>query len=158
MPKFTNHFTCNCGVFFAFLKKGGPNISETIMRSVFFLLLACAFLSCKQDTTGPHPQNYELNQNWPNPFRDTTHIAYGVLSVGGNTTGPHVRLVIYDRFENLEKTLVDQINHPASYDTVIWNGRNANYEKAPAGVYYIELQTIDNSGITVQNRIVALKQ
>ena len=56
------------------------------MRSVFFLL-ACASLSC-QDITGPHPQYYELNQNWPNPFSDTTRIAYGVPSVGGNSLGP----------------------------------------------------------------------
>ena len=127
------------------------------MRSVFFLIFAFIFLSCQQDTTGPHPENYELNQNWPNPFSDTTNIYYGVPSVG-NTMGPHVRLIVYDRFENLEKTLVDQVNHPAAKDTVIWNGRNANYEKAPAGVYYIELQTIDNTGTTVQCRIAALKQ
>jgi flagellar hook assembly protein FlgD len=67
-------------------------------------------------------------------------------------------VVVLDRFENLEKTLVDQVNHSASIDTVIWNGRNANYEKAPSGVYYIEIQTIDNGTTTVQGRIAALKQ
>jgi hypothetical protein len=143
--------------FLFFLNKDSPIIPEAIMRSVFFALLACAFVSC-QDTTGPHPESYELNQNWPNPFTDTTNIYYGVPSVGGNTIGPHVRLVVYDRFENVEKMLVDQINHPAARDTVIWNGYNAKYEKSPVGVYYIELQTLDNTGTTVQKRIAVLKQ
>jgi hypothetical protein len=132
------------------------------MRYVIFHLLAftffsLTFFSCKQDITGVHPETYVLSQNWPNPFRDTTHISYGVPSVGNNP-GPHVRVVVLDRFENLENTLVDQFNHSASIDTVLWNGRNANYEKAPAGVYYIEIQTIDNGNTTVQGRIAALKQ
>jgi hypothetical protein len=148
--------------FSLFLLNESLSISEAIMRYVFFHLLACiffscTFLSCKQDITGLHPESYVLNQNWPNPFRDTTHISYGVPSVGNNP-GPHIRVVIYDRFENLEKTLVDQVNHSASMDTIIWNGRNANYEKASAGIYYIELQTIDNGNTTVQVRIAALKQ
>jgi hypothetical protein len=129
------------------------------MRYMFYLLFLYEFVSssCKQDVTGPHPEWYELKQNWPNPFRDSTHIAYGVPSVGNNI-GPHVRVAVYDRFENLQKTLVDQVNHSASIDTVMWNGRNSKYEKAPAGIYYIELQTIDADNKTVQVRIAAIKQ
>ncbi len=127
------------------------------MRYVFFLLLACTFLSCKQDITDSHPEWYELKQNWPNPFKDTTYICYGIPSVN-NYSGPHVRLIIYDRFKNIEAKLVDRFNHPASTDTVMWNGRNSNYEKSPAGIYYIELQTIDDNSTTVCVRIAALKQ
>jgi hypothetical protein len=129
------------------------------MRYYFCLVLLSAFFSysCKQDVTGPHPEWYELRQNWPNPFKDTTYISYGVPSVGNNI-GPHVRVVVVDRFKNIEVILVDQINHSASIDTVIWIGRNSKYEKVPAGIYYIELQTVDADNVMVRNRIAALKQ
>jgi len=130
-----------------------------IMRYIYYLLFLYAFVSfsCKQGVTDPHPEWYELKQNWPNPFKDTTFVSYGVPSVG-NAPGPHVRVVVIDRFGNIEVKLVDQINHSAMTDTVMWNGRNAKYEKSPAGIYYIDLQTVDTDDITVRARIALLKQ
>jgi flagellar hook assembly protein FlgD len=75
-----------------------------------------------------------------------------------NDTGPWVRIVIKDRFDQTEATLVDTYNHPAGVDTVLWNGRGANYQKVPAGIYYIELQQLNGNDVYVQGRQVALKQ
>ncbi|MBN1397240.1 MAG: hypothetical protein JXA06_04325 [Bacteroidetes bacterium] len=129
------------------------------MRYLFFLVLIGAFFSfsCKQDVVEPNPEWYELKQNWPNPFKDTTYISYGVPTVNDGP-GPHIRLIIYDRFENAEIILVDRHNHPAMIDTVLWNGRNSNYGKSTAGIYYIELQEFNGTDIIVRARILALKQ
>jgi hypothetical protein len=127
------------------------------MKYVFLCIIALLILSCQEVVNTP-PLTYDLKQNYPNPFSDTTWIIYGVPSVGKNTSGPHVRIVIKDRFDNAEKMLVDIYNHPAGYDTVIWNGRGTNYQKVPAGIYYIELQELSQGEVYVQGRRVALIQ
>jgi len=127
------------------------------MKFIFIAVLGFCFISC-QDVINIPPPSYDLKQNYPNPFTDTTWIIYGVPAVGGNSTGPRVRLVVKDRFNHTEATLVDVSNHFAGYDTVLWNGRGANYQKVPAGIYYIELQQISGGDVYVQGRQVALKQ
>jgi hypothetical protein len=127
------------------------------MKYVILCILVLPFISCQEIVNAP-PLSYDLKQNYPNPFTDTTWIIYGVPSVGANATGPWIRIVIKDRFNHTEATLVDTHNHPAGYDTVIWNGRGANYQKVPAGIYYIELQQLTQGDVYVQGRQVALKQ
>jgi len=127
------------------------------MKYVILYILAFSFISCQEIVNTP-PPTYVLKQNYPNPFTDTTRIIYGVPFVGANATGPHVRLVIKDRFNYTEATLIETYNHPAGTDTVIWNGRGANYQKVPAGIYYIELQQLTEGNVYVQGRQVALKQ
>jgi hypothetical protein len=129
------------------------------MKYAYLGIIFLFFISCKdQAINNPPPPAYDLKQNYPNPFTDTTWIIYGVPSVGPNATGPWVRVVIKDRFNQTEATLVDTHNHPAGYDTVIWTGRGANYQKVPAGIYYIELQQLTGGDVYVQGRQIALKQ
>jgi hypothetical protein len=127
------------------------------MKYVIFCILASVFISCQGINNTP-PPSYDLKQNYPNPFTDSTWIIYDVPSVGKNVTGPWVRIVIKDRFNQTEATLVDIYNHPAGVDTVLWNGRGANYQKVPAGIYYIELQQLIQGDVYVEGRQVALKQ
>jgi len=129
------------------------------MKYVFLCAIVLVFISCKdQAIDNTPPLGYDLKQNFPNPFTDTTWIIYGVPFAGTNATGPWVRLVIKDRFDHTEATLVDTHNHPAGYDTVLWTGRGANYQKVPAGIYYIELQQLTEGDVFIQGRQIALKQ
>ena len=127
------------------------------MKYIILCIAALSFISCQGINNTP-PPSYDLKQNYPNPFTDSTWIIYGVPSAGKNAAGPWVRIVIKDRFNQTEATLVDTYNHPAGYDTVVWNGRGANYQKVPAGIYYIELQQLNGNDVYVQGRQVALKQ
>jgi len=129
------------------------------------LLFSLLFISCaNQEVIGIPPETYVLQQNYPNPFTDTTRIIYGVPYVGEGNSAPWVRLVIYDRFLQRQVILVDDPTHPAKTDTVLWTGYGTNGAKVSPGLYYIELQQIngtldDNeSNVDVVRRITALKQ
>lgn len=131
------------------------------MKYLLLCILVLPFVSC-QETVNTPSSSYELKQNYPNPFTDTTVIVYGIPPVGSSSIGPHVRVVVNDRFNCTQATLVDNINHPAGHDfRVVWNGRGPNYQKSPPGIYYIELQQLNaqgQSGTYVHVRRVALKQ
>ncbi len=122
------------------------------------MLCVCAyfFVSCQGIVNTP-PSGYELQQNFPNPFIDTTVIIYGIPYIGQGATGPKIRVVVNDRFNVTQATLVSTSNHPAGTFRVVWNGRGANHQKVAPGIYFIELQQL-NDGTMVQGRCVALKQ
>ncbi|MFA6467753.1 MAG: hypothetical protein WCW35_02575 [Bacteroidota bacterium] len=118
----------------------------------FSLLLL--FGSCEdQEIVGIPPSDYELKQNRPNPFVDTTLIEYGIPSVG--TSPPRIRIMVYDRFHDRVVLLRDSSSHPAGIFTIGWRPFNT----LPAGLYYIELQKV--TGILQENivlkRIATLK-
>ncbi|MDE3058040.1 MAG: hypothetical protein KGJ59_08800 [Bacteroidota bacterium] len=127
-------------------------------------LPAFLFLSCgEQEIVGIPPSQYELKQNYPNPFLDTTVVEYGVPDVSPSAA-PYIRLIVYDRFKVKQAVLIDHGDHPAGWFKVTWNGRGVNGFKVQAGIYYIELQQVVFQGIFspaevyVVNRIAALKQ
>jgi hypothetical protein len=130
------------------------------MRYLILGIFILSFSGCQQDTVNTPPPTYTLSQNFPNPFTDTTVVNYGIPSVSG--TGPWIRIVVNDRFNQTMATLVNTHNHSAGTFSVTWNGRRSNFEKVPAGIYYIELQRMDSHGgdddKTVYDRKIALKQ
>jgi hypothetical protein len=132
-----------------------------ISFSLMILLSACT----DQQIVNTPPPTYELKQNYPNPFSDTTRIEYGVPYVGQGGTAPWLRLIVYDRFGVAQATLMENGAHPAGTSfTVTWNGRGVNGVKVPSGLYFIELQQCnvvtqkDKSDLVVLLRITALKQ
>ncbi len=133
----------------------------------FFLVLFALllFVSCEdQQVVGVPPETYTLNQNYPNPFTDTTRIIYGVPQISPSSPGPWIRLAVYDRFLQRQELLVDNHNHFAGYDTVTWTGYGINGARVAPGLYYIELQKVsgalsDNEdNVEVLRRITALKK
>ncbi len=127
-----------------------------------FMLL---FSSCaEQQIVNTPPNTYELKQNYPNPFPDTTRIEYGVPYVGPGGAAPWLRIVVYDRFNVKQTTLMENGAHDAGTFNVTWSGRGVNGVKVPAGLYYIELQqrngvvSKSENDLIVLLRITALKQ
>ncbi|HMB89576.1 MAG TPA: FlgD immunoglobulin-like domain containing protein [Rhodothermales bacterium] len=74
-----------------------------------------------------------LLENYPNPFRERTTIAYEV-----HQAGP-VTLAIYDLLGRTIATLVDA-RQPVGRHHVTWDGRNASGQPLAAGTYFYRLQ------------------
>lgn len=74
------------------------------------------------------PIDWELSQNFPNPFNPTTNIRYGLPKAS------YVTLKIFDMLGREVATLVNGAQEPG-YKSVQWNGTTA-----ASGVYYYRLQ------------------
>ncbi|MBS1517649.1 MAG: T9SS type A sorting domain-containing protein [Bacteroidetes bacterium] len=74
------------------------------------------------------PANFELDQNFPNPFNPVTVISYKISEVA------FVRLTVYDILGNEISGLVNEKQNPGSYSAV-FDGSNS-----AAGVYFYKLE------------------
>ncbi|GEM_PF-1464181 len=136
-------------------------MKHCILIIAFFSLLlsSCA----EQQIVNAPPSTYYLDQNFPNPFKDSTVVEYGIPYVEPNNPAPWIRIVVLDRFNELQATLVDNPNHPAGSNfRVTWDALGANGFTVPTGVYYIELEQLrfpaGSGDVAVLKRIAALKQ
>ncbi len=77
--------------------------------------------------------DFNLSNNYPNPFNPTTVIEYTVPKAGP------VNLTIYDMLGNKVRTLVDQDMSPGTYHAV-WDGRDNTGNTVSTGVYFYQLQ------------------
>lgn len=85
------------------------------------------------------PQNFTLDQNFPNPFNPTTQIRFG-LPMSAN-----VIITIY----NLLGEVVNQLGNKdmnAGVHTVQWNGDDVSGVKVSSGIYFYELNANGNNG------------
>jgi len=89
--------------------------------------------SVKDGADGPISGDVELAQNSPNPFHETTEIKY-IVPGGG-----YVSLKVYGVSGRHVTTLVDGYQTPG-HKAVRWNGRAADGQRLPSGVYYCRLQ------------------
>jgi len=78
-------------------------------------------------------KEYELGQNFPNPFNPITTIGYKVMNEG------FISIKIYDILGNEVKTLVNEVKSPGMYN-VNWEGDNNLGEKLTSGVYFYHMQ------------------
>ena len=73
-----------------------------------------------------------LFQNYPNPFRERTTIAYEIAQPGT------VTITVYDMLGRRVSTLVDG-DQPAGRHEVTWNGRNSGGRAVATGTYFYRL-------------------
>jgi lysophospholipase L1-like esterase len=71
---------------------------------------------------------FELSQNFPNPFNPKTRIQYSVSTVG------NVYLKIFDILGNLITALVDEVKQPGMYEV------DFDASKLSSGIYFYSLQ------------------
>lgn len=79
------------------------------------------------------PNTYKLNQNFPNPFNNTTEIKYFIPN--GGFSDNLVNLSIYNSIGEKIKTLVNELQEPGEYK-VVFDGRNL-----VSGTYFFRLVT-----------------
>ena len=80
------------------------------------------------------PAETVLQQNYPNPFDDETTLGYSLSEAG------LVEIQLFDVLGRLVLTLVEGTKDAGQYQ-VVWNGYDQLGKKAPAGMYFIQLQT-----------------
>ena len=85
------------------------------------------------------PENYELSQNFPNPFNPATTIRYGLPRTERET------LKVYNLLGEEVVTLVDNEQQEAGYHVAIWDGRNRDGSIVANGVYIYRLQAGSSS-------------
>jgi hypothetical protein len=85
-----------------------------------------------------------LLQNFPNPFRSSTTLAFTVAGSGGSLKP--VTVAIFDVEGRLIRTLVDTDLAPGPY-AVAWDGRDSKGGACPAGLYMYRLHVKGESPI-----------
>jgi len=80
------------------------------------------------------PTNFQLSQNFPNPFNPKASIRFTLL------VQDHVTLKVYNSLGQLMQTLVDANQAAANY-VVSWDGRDYSGNQAASGVYFYKLET-----------------
>jgi hypothetical protein len=92
------------------------------------------------------PKEYQLHQNFPNPFNPSTQIAF---------TMPHatdVRLVVYDLLGRKVKTVFEG-QRTAGLHVFQWDGRNEAGQNVASGVYIYTL-TVDGIDISRKMQLI----
>ncbi|MFQ5825412.1 MAG: FlgD immunoglobulin-like domain containing protein, partial [bacterium] len=86
------------------------------------------------------PKDFQLSQNYPNPFNPSTVINYGVPRTA------RVQLNVYNLLGQRIRTLFDGRKTAGTY-TMGWDGLNDQGELVAAGIYFVRLET-DNQSVT----------
>ena len=87
------------------------------------------------------PEQFSLNQNFPNPFNPNTSISF-TLSENVN----NIKLNVFDIKGNFIVSLVDGTLN-AGIHSVEWNAIDEKGVMVPAGIYFYSLQS-DNTILT----------
>lgn len=110
--------------------------------SVMTGLAVNQFMQVMEDSTttgigdlasGAIPENFELAQNFPNPFNPATTIVYTLPE------GADIRLNIYNQLGQLVKTLVNGFQ-PAGINSINWDGVDNDGVKVGSGIYLYKLE------------------
>jgi hypothetical protein len=149
------YFTTNLGLSWAAMGSGLPNVAVSDMQIHAPTRIARAFthgrsmweINLDQLVTGVaeeqrKPEQFELAQNFPNPFNSSTIIRYSLPAES------YVSLKIYDAAGREIRTLVDE-TVPRGIHSVTWDGRNEAGAPVPSGMYLYRM-TVNKAGVSNQ--------
>ncbi len=80
-----------------------------------------------------NPNDFRLEQNFPNPFNPETTIEFFLAKRSS------VNLKIYNSLGQEVRTLLERENRSVGSHRITWNSRNNAGEKVPSGVYFYRL-------------------
>ena len=75
-----------------------------------------------------------LYRAFPNPFNQSTRIAYAVEAVSGSP----VAISVFDVSGRQVRELVNETKSPGRYEAS-WDGRDASGAQAPGGIYFFRV-------------------
>ena len=91
----------------------------------------------KIDARGLVPDIFDLRQNYPNPFKNSTSIEYDVPET------QQIVIRIFNIRGQLVKTLVEE-EQSAGYKLIVWDGTNDNGDEVSSGIYFCQMYTPAN--------------
>lgn len=98
------------------------------------------------------PDNYVLNQNYPNPFSSSTTISYDMPET------QKVMIRIFDVRGRLIRTLTNEEQN-AGFKSVVWDGKNDDGKTVSAGIYFYQMyapSSLDFNGLTSTKKMIKL--
>jgi len=111
-----------------FAKRANLEVSYRLVNSVGDIISQSTNIITVENI----PDQFELLENYPNPFNPQTVIEYSLpLEVP-------VKLIVYDILGREVIRLVDEIQKPG-YKSIIWNGQDMHNIKVGSGIYFYQL-------------------
>jgi hypothetical protein len=107
-------------------------------------------VDAEQDNSGVPGETYafEMKPASPNPFTETTSIAYTVPTEGG-----YVEITVYDVSGREIRRLLSGAM-PGGHGVALWDGLDNEGERVASGVYFARL---DVDGLTAMGKLMVLK-
>ena len=93
-----------------------------------------------EETPAPRPTDFNLEQNFPNPFNPETVIKFSLKE------DSRVTLRVYNVLGQVVTTLVDEQMLAGSHD-VPWNGKNDQNRDVASGVYFYRIKAGDYESV-----------
>jgi len=93
------------------------------------------------------PIEYDILNNYPNPFNPETTINYSIPKTAW------MSLSIYDIRGELVSTIIDEVMSPGDY-SVTWKGNNFINRQMPTGIYFAILKT---NKILISHKLLLMK-
>ncbi|HET6568845.1 MAG TPA: FlgD immunoglobulin-like domain containing protein [Rhodothermales bacterium] len=103
-------------------------------RSLQLIVGTTAFVDRKLEAIRDVPHTYEVFPNFPNPFRSSTTIRYGLPQDAS------VTLKVYNGLGQEVATLVRGEELEAGIHVTVWDGRGMGGEPLASGVYFVRLE------------------
>ena len=98
-----------------------------------------------------------LEQNYPNPFSDTTEIDYKVSSSSDSCIDSvFVELIVFDVLGQHIDTLVSGFQCIDKKYTVTWDGSNKKGEQQPSGIFFYQIY-IRSAGLTCTKKMIRMR-
>jgi len=95
----------------------------------------------------PVPQQFSLQQNFPNPANPVTNIVYEL------PVNSHVKIMIYNLQGELVRTLFTGAQGPGRYP-LLWEGADESGAQVASGLYFLRM---DADGFTDMKKIMLVK-
>ncbi|MFQ5649863.1 MAG: T9SS type A sorting domain-containing protein [bacterium] len=103
--------------------------SRGATKSLLLLVGEQGFLADQTSGLGLVPTDFQVSQNFPNPFNPSTSIRFGLPN------DENVTVRIYDLLGREVKTLINDEPHSAGFHVVTWTGQNKNGRAVASGLY-----------------------
>jgi hypothetical protein len=110
-----------------------PTASRTLKKQLKIAVGKSEFFQQNQLLINQIPLQYELSQNFPNPFNPVTSIRFG-LPVASAVT-----LKVYNVIGEEVAALLDHEPKQAGYHLQVWNGLDKRGQPVPSGVYFYRI-------------------
>ncbi|MCB0729037.1 MAG: choice-of-anchor B family protein [Ignavibacteriae bacterium] len=116
------------GCWGVYMLPSGKIIASDRQTGLYVLKTNFPLTGVSNEVSNIVPENYTLEQNFPNPFNPSTNLEFGIPELG------YVSLKVYNASGKEVSTLVNEVKQPGNY-SVKFNGANLT-----SGIYFYTIK------------------